>query len=1337
MAAWLAAVSPRAIVPLAVLGACVLAAWFLFGPRARRRRDYVRGHRLLALGQWQAALEIAQRRQQRRLPVLWQGRWRNLEGECHRAAAERALSEQRFEQALDHFGNASNCLGLNEEEGRKCVLESMLAEVRSLISLGGEAETPAARALTERVLALAPGSIEALFWSALCQVRQDQIQPALSTLRAAHDRGQQRYVDPPLYLGALLRQHSAAGEAVRLLAEANRLAPASPMVSGQLGMALVAAGGDSRLAVRALERSLERLTAPGLSMQRAWLDGLPDNASFIHRLVARQAFACPVLGNNLAGLVRQERQALAEAFCRIGNYSEAVRCYAAITAEIPPTAALLSGLGRALARAERYEEAYPHLRSAYEMDKNPHAAGYLALAGARAKPSRPEDRARNISWAVELVAALDARAYAELAELIALVHVEAHSVGVPISPEQQLRLCEALASVQAASPAAATAYDRLADNFPHLLQPPLAEARLAAHDRAAMHHYRQGNLEQALASLIRAQEAAPQDPLPLVRRAIVECRLGRREEGLQTLSAALKRTEGRRRAVVAFLGARLALQGFGQAYGGEPAPSPPIPLPRRRSEGRVGQFEQAIGFLSKCLEEDPDHPGALWCLAAVRSLSEDHQRLKELALRLQRSEIPDAGFHFLAACAALETGDTGQVREACRRLREIRPALAAECSYLIGCSHEQAGEAGAAATLFAEAAQASDCRARDQARVRLGRGEFAAGRFAEAVRWWQDIPPANRNALKIDAALRQTILLLSLQDYEAEQFNRAANRLRPLLQSGGGNPACRSLLVAALVKEGQRLVRRAEQENGAEQNQALANAADKLDEAVQVGGPDASVLLWLARAYQLQGKPHEARSSLRRIADPDATVLTRLADISLAEGRLEQAEQELAAAWAQAPVSYATGYNLLRTRLNLGRVKEALLILPGVMELSPTEAEGRCWQHLRALLEPCSGAANGVPAPTLTQISAEDEEQVLRFLRTIGHLETSCSLLGDLRQAHPKSEAVRNACSEAALLQGKRLLDQCDWRGARRRLETLQREDLAPPARAALLSLLGSCACLEQDWTAGIGYFQEAEQLEAADPRPVQNLALALEWQGQDGQAEKHWQRFLALVDHSAPGSPAGRPEYGQRLAAEALQRLINYHADKERWPAALAYAKEALRLHPQNAEIRERLFQLYQQAGQPAEARRTLHQLRQQRGRYPLLDLYELELLDLAATDGMEKLVADLDRLLRQNPGVREIESRAQGLLDKLQRRLEKVYGQLGDQVARVLHQVRHLPRHQIDWSAVHDVLRDLRGELVRLRRVAVKAVQIERDDEQRSALRGLIGRMERKIDQCRSMGG
>jgi hypothetical protein len=78
-----------------------------------------------------------------------------------------------------------------------------------------------------------------------------------------------------------------------------------------------------------------------------------------------------------------------------------------------------------------------------------------------------------------------------------------------------------------------------------------------------------------------------------------------------------------------------------------------------------------------------------------------------------------------------------------------------------------------------------------------------------------------------------------------------------------------------------------------------------------------------------------------------------------------------------------------------------------------------------------------------------------------------------------------------------------------------------------------------------------------------------------------------------------------------------------------------------------------------------------------------------------------------------------------------------LTDQLRKVADQVRHLPDYQINWSAVHDVMRELLREFQKLRRITGKCLPLVTHEEQRRVVRELAEHIDQKIDYCRSMSG
>src|SRR5438132_779724 len=160
-------------------------------------------------------------------------------------------------------------------------------------------------------------------------------------------------------------------EALRHLADANRMAPECPLVPWQLGMAMVAEGGKDSLAVRPLQKALgtQGLAAWLRSPYKLWQEALPDrDHSYVRRMSEKYPFVCPVFGADVGAMIRQGQIALAQAQYRLGNFAEAVNLYEAVLQESPPTLPILRGLGLSLARLERYDDAFKHLRAAFELE---------------------------------------------------------------------------------------------------------------------------------------------------------------------------------------------------------------------------------------------------------------------------------------------------------------------------------------------------------------------------------------------------------------------------------------------------------------------------------------------------------------------------------------------------------------------------------------------------------------------------------------------------------------------------------------------------------------------------------------------------------------------------------------------------------------------------------------------------------------------------------------------------------------------------------------------------------------------------------------------------------
>src|SRR5262249_5488783 len=171
-------------------------------------------------------------------------------------------------------------------------------------------------------------------------------------------------------------------------------------------------------------------------------------------------------------------------------------------------------------------------------------------------------------------------------------------------------------------------------------------------------------------------------------------------------------------------------------------------------------------------------------------------------------------------------------------------------------------------------------------------------------------------------------------------------------------------------------------------------AAQVLERALHTGpgGKDANIAYMLALAHKRQGKTQDARNALRKITKPDANVMLQMGLLSLQEGNLVQAEGEFARALEMDANSYETCYNLLLTRLTLGKVDDAYSLLPRALELvSGPQAndERRFLLVLQALLRCCvKGGSGGLDDPVMAALGNADEQRLLKVILSLGQLDT-------------------------------------------------------------------------------------------------------------------------------------------------------------------------------------------------------------------------------------------------------------------------------------------------------------------------------------------------------------
>ena len=66
---------------------------------------------------------------------------------------------------------------------------------------------------------------------------------------------------------------------------------------------------------------------------------------------------------------------------------------------------------------------------------------------------------------------------------------------------------------------------------------------------------------------------------------------------------------------------------------------------------------------------------------------------------------------------------------------------------------------------------------------------------------------------------------------------------------------------------------------------------------------------------------------------------------------------------------------------------------------------------------------------------------------------------------------------------------------------------------------------------------------------------------------------------------------------------------------------------------MNERLFHLYNHNKRPQDARRVLEKLRQLRPKEAQYDLYELDLIEVKGLNDIERLLTDIDVIIKRHP--------------------------------------------------------------------------------------------------------
>jgi tetratricopeptide (TPR) repeat protein len=291
-----------------------------------------------------------------------------------------------------------------------------------------------------------------------------------------------------------------------------------------------------------------------------------------------------------------------------------------------------------------------------------------------------------------------------------------------------------------------------------------------------------------------------------------------------------------------------------------------------------------------------------------------------------------------------------------------------------------------------------------------------------------------------------------------------------------------------------------------------------------------------------------------------------------------------------------------------------------------------------------------------------------------------------------------------------------------------------PGTRIAVSNLLGCCAAMRQEYPEAASHFGAALALVDGDPRLHQNMALAKERQQDWAGAEQHWNRFLNLVERDVDSEPS-RAAGAERLLAETLRRLATHCTDAERWNEALTYAQALARLRPADKENLERLFHLYSQTGLTDQARQALRQLRFDHSGDDAYPGQNSQGFDSQKLDTLEQMLDEVEHLLKRHPEGDKVEHRTMEIIAGAVSLLEESCTVLSDQLFRLTNEVNHLPRHQVDWSAVHETRREMQGYFARMRQLVSKTSKLARDDSQREKLLSLHKNIDAGIRQSKDL--
>jgi tetratricopeptide (TPR) repeat protein len=256
----------------------------------------------------------------------------------------------------------------------------------------------------------------------------------------------------------------------------------------------------------------------------------------------------------------------------------------------------------------------------------------------------------------------------------------------------------------------------------------------------------------------------------------------------------------RRRANIAFLGARLALQSY--------------LLPRPDQKVDANPVATVHEFLRECLASDAGHPHAQWCLAAVRWLHGDPSSLANQAQQMQNAEVSDPRYHYFAALCHLMGGHFEAALAASKRVTEkvgsngsrTQREIILEAGYLAGLAEIALNNLPAAIDALKPMTFNPTSPTLSFAQAQVASSLFREQRHEEAIAAWQALDAQKRQAWGLSDALAQTTFISALESLQNAKYEEAAERFRQAGRLGYRDRRLGPLLLLALFKAGQQAI---------------------------------------------------------------------------------------------------------------------------------------------------------------------------------------------------------------------------------------------------------------------------------------------------------------------------------------------------------------------------------------------------------------------------------------------------------------------------------------------------------------------------------------------------